>query len=192
MAHGAPEHCPACGTALEAVDPPTVKRCSTCEEYVFHNPVPNCRVVVVDDDAALLVEILDAYRVEDPPYTDASEWMVPGGQPKVGEQPAETAARELAEETNLTVDPTDLVLFDAVSRQVVAGTHALVCCFAVERSKTDGPLRADSDAGDARFFTPAELAASDRRFRELAVEPDRCRSFEWWTEAARSAVPGAD
>lgn len=192
MAHGAPEHCPACGMALEAVDPPTVKRCPACEESIFHDPTPNCRVVVVDDKGALLVEILDAYRVEDPPYTDASEWMLPGGHPEVGEQPAETAARELDEETNLTVDPADVVLFDAVSRQVVAGNHALVLCYAVERSATEGPIRADSDAGDARFFTPAELAANDRRFREMAVEPEQCRSFEWWVARARTAVSGTD
>ena len=204
MPHGPADHCPACGTTLDPVDPPTVQRCPSCEEYVFHNPTPNCRVVVVDGDAALLVEILDAYRVEDPPYPDVSEWMLPGGHPHVGEQPAETAARELAEETNLSVDPADLVLFDAVSRQVVAGNHALVLCYAVERSSTspasqarqdaversdvEGPLRAASDAGDARFFTPAELAASDRRFREMAVEPERCRSFEWWVSAARDAL----
>ena len=188
MPHGPADHCPACGTTLDPVDPPTVQRCPACEEYVFHNPTPNCRVVVVDGDGALLVEILDAYRVEDPPYTDVSEWMLPGGHPHVGEQPAETAARELAEETNLTVDPADLVLFDAVSRQVVAGTHAMVLCYAVERSNVEGPLRAASDAGDARFFTPAELAASDRQFREMAVEPDRCRSFEWWHDTARETL----
>lgn len=188
MPHGPADHCPACGTTLDPVDPPTVQRCPVCEEYVFHNPTPNCRVVVVDGDGALLVEILDAYRVEDPPYTDVSEWMLPGGHPHVGEQPAETAARELAEETNLTVDPADLVLFDAVSRQVVAGTHAMVLCYAVERSNVEGPLRAASDAGDARFFTPAELAASDRQFREMAVEPDRCRSFEWWHDTARETL----
>lgn len=190
MPHGPADHCPTCGTALDPVDPPTVQRCPSCEEYVFHNPTPNCRVVVVDreDEGALLVEILDAYRVEEPPYADVSEWMLPGGHPEVGEQPAETAARELEEETNLTVDPTDLVLFDAVSRQVVAGTHALVLCYAVERSNVEGPLRADSDAGDAKFFTPAELAASDRQFREMAVEPERCRSFEWWHDAARETL----
>jgi ADP-ribose pyrophosphatase YjhB (NUDIX family) len=194
MPHGAPDHCPTCGTALDPVDPPTVKYCLACEEYVFHNPTPNCRVVVVDDrdEGALLVEILDAYRVEDPPYTDASEWMLPGGHPEVGEQPAETAARELDEETSLTVHPDDLVLFDAVSRQVVAGVHSMVLCYAVQRSATEGPIRADSDAGDARFFTPVELAASDRQFREMDVEPERCRSFEWWTTAARRALSGAD
>lgn len=66
MAHAPPEHCPACGTALEAVDPPTVHRCPVCVECVVHNPTPNCRVVLVDDDRSLPVEILGEYRGDDP------------------------------------------------------------------------------------------------------------------------------
>jgi NADH pyrophosphatase NudC (nudix superfamily) len=63
MAHRPPDHCPACGTALNPADPPTVHRCPACEAYPSHHPVPNCRLVVVDGDRALLAEILDAHRV---------------------------------------------------------------------------------------------------------------------------------
>jgi ADP-ribose pyrophosphatase YjhB (NUDIX family) len=106
----------------------------------------------------------------------------------VSEQPAEAAARGLHEETNLTADPADLVLFDAVSRQVVDGNHALVYCFAVDRTDTEEPIRADTDAEDARFFAPETLATADERFRDLAVEPERYRSFGWWHETATEAL----
>lgn len=183
-----PDYCPYCGTEVRAVEAPSVYHCESCADYVFHSPTPNCRVVVVDSDSALLVEILDEYRLDDPPYETGSEWMTPGGHPEIGEQPQVAAARELREETNLAVDPDALVLFEAVARQVVEGAHALVLLYAVERGATTGTLAADSDAGDARFWTPAELANADASFRDLHTEPDDCRELGWWVSRAQAAV----
>ena len=185
MADRRPEHCPTCGTATTAVDPPTVFCCPTCEEYVFCNPAPSARVVVVDGDRALLVEIVDECRVGDPPE---SEWMTPGGHVETGEQPAAAAVRELREETGLRVPPDELTLLDGVARQVVEDVHRLILFYAVERTAVSGTLTPGSDAGDARFWHPGELADSDRLYRNLHAEPARYSCFASLVELARGSL----
>jgi ADP-ribose pyrophosphatase YjhB (NUDIX family) len=189
MANRPPDHCPTCGTAVTAVET-GVYRCASCEEYVFHNPVPNARVAVVDGDRVLLVEIANWARIEEPPAEPTSEWQLPGGHVELGEQPAAGAARELEEETDLSVNPTDLDLFDAVTRQAVEGSHAVVLLYAVDRADTTGTLSADSDAADARFWTPAELADSKAFYRELHDEPADYRDLTGVLERASAALGG--
>lgn len=187
-----PTHCPHCGGRLESCEHRGHYRCVDCDEYVFHNPAPNARVVVVDGDAALLVEIAEESRLADPPHEDPSIWMAPGGHVELGEQPAVTAARELEEETALTLDPDDLTLFDAVEREVVEGAHAVILYYAVGRDSVRGLPSAATDASDARFWTPAELAAADAAYREMRREPARFASFERVVELARSALRVSD
>lgn len=190
MVNRPPEHCPACGTAVEDVDARGVYRCHTCEEYVFYNPAPNARVAVVDDDSVLLVEIADWARIEDPSGEPTSEWQLPGGHVELGEQPATASARELEEETALSVDPGDLVLFDAVARQAVEGSHAVVLLYAVDRAAVDGSLSADSDAADARFWTPTELADSEAFYRDLHDEPVVYTDLNGVRRRAQDALDG--
>jgi 8-oxo-dGTP pyrophosphatase MutT (NUDIX family) len=65
---------------------------------------PSARVVVVDDDwRVLLIEVVD-------PSNDRHHWIVPGGGIEAGETLAEAAARELKEETGLTLTPDELGL----------------------------------------------------------------------------------
>ena len=188
MVYGPPEYCPACGGSPTAVEPPTVFRCPSCDEYAFHNPTPNARVVVLDGDRVLLVEIADEARIGDSPDDDRSEWMTPGGAVEAGEQPNEAAARELAEETDLVVDPAALELFDAVTREVVEGAQALVLLYAAGRDDVRGTPSAASDAAAARFWAPSELAAADATFRDLHREPRRYRELTGVVEAARAAL----
>ena len=120
-----------------------------------------CRVAAIDGDRVLLVEILDEYRLADPPHETSSEWITPSGA---------------------------LELVDAISRQVIEGAHNLVLLYAVERAATIGTLEADSDAGDARFWSPSELANADCSFRELHSEPDEWRDLDWWVTRAQAAL----
>ena len=98
------DYCPHCGGELTAVDPPTTHRCEDCERLSFYNPTPSARVVVVDGDEMLLCEV-GVEGVKD-------TWETPGGRLEADEDPPVAAARELSEETGLTVDPAELSPFD--------------------------------------------------------------------------------
>jgi 8-oxo-dGTP diphosphatase len=162
-----PSHCPYCGTELDLVDDPTVYRCDACDDYVFHNAVLGGGAVVVDEDSVLLVE----------DFRGPGTWKVPEGVPEIPESPREGVARELAEETNLTVDPADLVYLYDVAKEVKAGMHRMHVYYGVDRADTTGPLEAGSDATDARFWTPEAFAALDHELRDMP-KPDETRSWD--------------
>jgi len=67
-----PDHCPYCGTGLDPVNPPTAYACDSCDRYVFHNPVPSARVLVLDGDRFLLVR--------QGPGPVEGKWLTPGGK----------------------------------------------------------------------------------------------------------------
>ena len=59
------------------------------------------RVLLIDDDAILLVEVA--------PPTSAAFWLTPGGALDPGETARQAAARELHEETGIVVAPESLL-----------------------------------------------------------------------------------
>jgi 8-oxo-dGTP pyrophosphatase MutT (NUDIX family) len=59
------------------------------------------RVLLIDDDAILLVEVV--------PATSAAFWLTPGGASDPGETARQAAARELHEETGIVVAPESLL-----------------------------------------------------------------------------------
>ncbi|MDF9744430.1 NUDIX hydrolase [Natrinema salsiterrestre] len=170
-----PTFCPDCATRLETVtfDERERRRCPNCETVVWHNPVPCAGVAVVDrsgrDPAVLCVE-----RGVPP---GVGEWTIPGGHMEIGEEPATAAARELEEETGVAVDPADLEILSASAMPPREGKHVVTVHYVAARADTAGEPVADSDATDARFWTPAEFDASaetfrpvhERRFREAAA-----------------------
>ncbi|WP_049928072.1 NUDIX domain-containing protein [Halopiger goleimassiliensis] len=161
------EFCPYCGTALESItlEGRERTRCPTCEEVVWHNPVPCAGVAVVDagDDPAVLC-------VERGLPPGVGEWTIPGGHVEAGEEPAVAAARELEEETGVAVDPGVLSIVDATTLPPRDGKHVLSILYAVDRDETDGEPRAGSDAQAARFWTPSAFDATDETFRPVHEE----------------------
>ncbi|QSX00064.1 NUDIX hydrolase [Haloterrigena alkaliphila] len=163
-----PTFCPDCGTRLETttVDDRDRKRCPACETVVWHNPVPCASVAVVDrsrpDPAVLCVE-----RGVPP---GVGEWTLPGGHMEIGEEPPETAVRELEEETGVAVDPEALEILSASAMAPRDGKHVVTVHYVADRAEATGEPVAGSDATTARFRTPAEFDASDERFRPVHEE----------------------
>lgn len=166
MVNFPPDYCPYCGTELDAVDRPTVYRCDSCDDWVFHNAVLGGGVVVVDGDELLLVE----------DFREAGTWKVPEGRPEIPESPREGVARELEEEAGLSVDPDDLVYLYDDAKEVVEDMYMMGVYYAVHRDDTTGEVEAGTDATDARFWTPAEFEASDEVLRPMP-NPDETRSW---------------
>jgi 8-oxo-dGTP diphosphatase len=144
-----PSYCGYCGTNLERVDPPQVFHCGACDRVVFHSPTPGASVVVVRDDAVLLVERADA------PGT----WCLPGGHVDHGESPSAAAARELREETGLAVDAGGLSYLHDASVEPVDGKPMVGVDYATRFGATTGTPSAGSDAIAVEWFTTESFRA---------------------------------
>ncbi len=160
--------CPTCGTATEHREHDERERsfCPSCGEFVFRNAAPGASVTVVDGDRVLLVE-----RGVAP---DRGLWAVPGGHLEYDEPPAVGAARELAEETGVAVDPDDLRLA-GTTFSVTDGKGYLAVDYAVPRALTEGDPVAGSDAAAAGFRDPETLSGGP--LRDLA-RPRLAAAFE--------------
>lgn len=167
MVNFPPEYCPYCGTELEAVDEPRVYRCESCGDPVFHNAVLGGGVVVVDGGRLLLVE----------DFREPGTWKVPEGRPEIPESPREGVARELEEEAGLAVDPEALVYLYDDAKEVGEGMYMMGIYYAVDRAETTGEPEGGSDATDARFWAPAEFAASDQTLKDMP-NPEETRSWK--------------
>ena len=85
----------------------------------------------------------------------AGLWSIPGGRIEPGETDAEAVAREMTEETGLTVQVGRLI--GRVRRPGLNGAVIDIRDYAA--TVTGGTLRAGDDAADARWVAPGELAS---------------------------------
>ncbi|HEY9755111.1 MAG TPA: NUDIX domain-containing protein [Oculatellaceae cyanobacterium] len=114
-----------------------------CEFVNWDNPKPVTATLVPYEGGLVLVQ----RKFE--PYT--GYWCLPGGFIENCEHPAESAAREVFEETGLTIH--NHKLLDAVA----PGRNINVVILFYEAASADGPLCAGDDASDVRSFKHDDL-----------------------------------
>jgi 8-oxo-dGTP pyrophosphatase MutT (NUDIX family) len=96
-------------------------------------------------------------------HVNAGLWLPPGGHVEVGEDPRETAAREIHEELGLTVTPDDKPLFLTVTETVgIDAGHIDVSLWFVLSLGLDQSLTPDQgEFRDVRWWPAAELREAD-------------------------------
>jgi len=109
--------------------------------------IPCVGAIVADGEGRLLM----IKRGHEP---GAGLWSIPGGRIEPGETDAEAVAREMTEETGLTVQVGRLI--GRVRRPGLNGAVIDIRDYAA--TVTGGTLRAGDDAADARWVAPGELA----------------------------------
>ena len=121
--------------------------CTACSFVHFTDPKVGVGVVVMAEDKLLLVKRMMAPEI--------GKWSIPAGYLDAGEDPRETAVREVWEETNLSVEIGDLV--DVYFNEDVATEGGASIFILYEATLLGGELKAGDDAAAARFFGPDEL-----------------------------------
>jgi ADP-ribose pyrophosphatase YjhB (NUDIX family) len=112
--------------------------------------VPAASAIITDDAGHLLL----AKR------TDNQLWTIPGGTMEPGETIAETAVREVKEETGIDVEIVSLVGIYTNPRHVVEYSDGEVrqqfsVCFVCRR--LGGELATSDETSEVRYFSPAEI-----------------------------------
>ncbi len=114
-------------------------------------PQPASSAIIKRGDRLLLVRRIN------PPSQDM--FAFPGGRGEHGETPADTALRELQEETGIVArHPQLFATYDLPSRDSAGQltSHFLLSVFLVEADEQTAALAAD-DAADAGWFTLEEI-----------------------------------
>ncbi|MEJ6742551.1 MAG: NUDIX hydrolase [Emcibacteraceae bacterium] len=116
------------------------------------NPIIAVGVVVFSGDSILLIK-----RRKPPKLL---EWSIPGGAQKLGEKLAETAVREVYEETSILIK--NITLIDAVDliehngNKVIEYHYSLIDYMA---EYTRGKLKTGNDVIDAKWVSINDLKA---------------------------------
>ena len=138
--------CPACGTALaeRVIDARARRVCPGCGQIYWRNAKPCAGALVIRHGKVLLVR-----RTQEP---FLGYWDIPGGFCEVDEHPAETAVREVCEETGLEIELTGLLglWLDEYAGSFTLNIHYLA-------RPLGRRLRVGDEADGAAWFAPRAL-----------------------------------
>jgi ADP-ribose pyrophosphatase YjhB (NUDIX family) len=123
------------------------RACTNCDFVHFTDPKVGVGVLVMQAGKLLLVQ-----RIMKP---EIGKWSIPAGYLDYGEDPKETAVREVLEETNLAVEISGLV--DVYFNRDGAAQGGASIFILYSANLLGGTLKAGDDAKAARFFGPDEL-----------------------------------
>lgn len=140
--------CPHCATPLETVDIGGKERlsCPPCEFVHWDNPKPVTATLVPMGDGLVLVK-----RKFEPFVGD---WCLPGGFIEATEHPADSAIREVLEETGLNIEIDRLVDASSPGRGI-----NVVILFYLARPAS-GTATPGDDASDVKAFRRDELPSN--------------------------------
>ncbi|NHX36500.1 NUDIX domain-containing protein [Halolamina sp. R1-12] len=126
------------------------------------NAVPAVDVVVLDGDSVLLMN----------PVSKA-DWEFPGGNPEADEEPIDAAVCELAEETGIEADASDVELL-TVTHSEHLDRHYNLITYLLEYERAGGTLTAGVEAEELEFWTIDRILSSPTETRQ--VDRDVLRS----------------
>ena len=142
------KHCPLCAAALVrgAFEGRVRVRCSSCSFVLYENPAAASAGLVLDEQARVLLvrRAIEPFR---------GQWALPAGYQEVDEPPAQTAVREVLEETGIRVEV--LSLFDLIFVPEDLRRPANVAIYRCR--PLGGELRAGEDALEAAWFALDQL-----------------------------------
>jgi ADP-ribose pyrophosphatase YjhB (NUDIX family) len=140
--------CPLCASTIKTVEIGGRDRlvCISCEFVHWDNPKPVTATLVPLDGGIVLVK----RKFE--PYVD--DWCLPGGFIEGYESPNESAAREVLEETGLTISGQKLLCAHAPGR----GINVIILFYGAET--VSGDMVPGDDASDVGCFKQNELPSN--------------------------------
>ena len=150
--------CPVCATELRDMPEHEEIRptCPACGFIAYFNPVPAVGGVVLRERDGV-VELLLVRRKYEP---KKGGWSLPAGFMDFGERQVDALARELAEETGLTMTSASLLSVEDASED--PRTHALLIAFIVH--EWSGEPRPGDDASEVGWF-PLDVAPDNMAWR---------------------------
>lgn len=145
------KYCSDCATELEMrrVDRQDRHHCPACEKTHFLDPKVACCALVTGPEGILLIQ-----RDIEPAR---GKWSYPGGYMDRGETTAAAAAREVFEETGVTVRCDRLL-------GVYSYPDSIVVVIVYVARVTAGEAFAGPECSDARWFEPHEIPWAELAF----------------------------
>ena len=151
-------HCSYCGQAF-AENQAWPRACGACGNTTYLNPTPVAVVLLPVDNGLLLV------RRAIPPHV--GKLALPGGYVNLGETWQEAGAREVLEETGITIDPQEISDF-----RVLSAPEGMVLIFGLAHRRTlaELPLLQASDEASECIVGDADTEIAFELHRRVVEE----------------------